>query len=71
MPYVYLVAGQVHLGNTEAAQAAAGRLLDVAPGFSVAGYARTDLFRAPLMDRITTALRAAGLPESHGRAPDG
>ncbi len=71
VPYVYLVAGQVHLGNTEAAQAAAGRLLDVAPGFSVAGYARTDLFRAPLMDRITTALRAAGLPESHGRAPDG
>ena len=71
VPYIYLVAGQVHLGNTEAAQAAAARLLDVAPGFSVAGYARTDLFRAPLMDRITTALRAAGLPESHGRAPDG
>ena len=66
MPYAYLVAGQVNLGNLEAAQAAVGRLLEVAPGFSVAGFARMNLFRAPLMERITTALREAGLPE-HGQ----
>ena len=68
VPYAYLVAGQVNLGNLEAAQAAAARLLEVAPAFTVAGFARMNLFRPPLMERITAALRRAGLPE--GRAAE-
>jgi TolB-like protein len=63
VPYAYLVAGQVNLGNLEAAHAAAARLLEVAPAFSVADFARMNLFRAPLMAQITAALREAGLPE--------
>jgi TolB-like protein len=64
VPYAYLVAGQVNLGNLEAARAAAARLLEVAPAFTVAGFARMDQFRPALMQRITAALREAGLPES-------
>lgn len=62
VPYIYLVAAHANLGDLAAARAAAVRLLEVAPSFSVAGYARTDLFRPPLMDGLTVALRAAGLP---------
>ncbi len=61
-PYVYLVASLVNLGNFEAANAAARRLLEIAPAFSIDGFARMGLFRAPLMDGIVAALRKAELP---------
>jgi TolB-like protein len=64
VPYAYLVAGQVSLGDREAARAAAARLLEVAPAFTVVEFARMNQFRPPLMGLIVAALREAGLPES-------
>ena len=68
--YAYLVAGQVNLGDLVAAQATARRLLEIAPGFSIDGFARMDLFRPPLTAAITAALRQADLPE-RAPGPDG
>jgi TolB-like protein len=62
--YAYLVAGHVNLGNLDAAHAAARRLLEIDPAFSIGGFARMDLFRTPLMERLTAALRKTELPES-------
>jgi adenylate cyclase len=61
--YAYVVASQVGLGNMEAAQSAASRLLEVAPTFSVDAFVQTALFRAALMEGLASALRKAGLPE--------
>ncbi|TKB60008.1 MAG: adenylate cyclase, partial [Mesorhizobium sp.] len=63
IPYVYLAASHVGLGNVEATHSAARRLIEVAPNFSVGGYVRTNLFRPYLMDALAVALRTAGLPE--------
>uniref|UniRef100_UPI003F4905E2 winged helix-turn-helix domain-containing tetratricopeptide repeat protein n=1 Tax=Ensifer adhaerens TaxID=106592 RepID=UPI003F4905E2 len=63
IPYAYLAASHVGLGNVEAAHSAARRLIEVSPNFSVGGYVRTNLFRAYLMDALAAALRTAGLPE--------
>ena len=63
VPYVYLVAGHVGLGDVDAARTAARRLLEIAPDFTVGGYARMNLFRPPLTERIAAALRKAELPE--------
>jgi TolB-like protein len=61
--HVYLVASQVGLGNAEAVRAAADRLLEVAPKFSVDAFVRMRQFRPPLMEGLAAALRRAGLPE--------
>ena len=61
--HVYLVASQVGLGNVEAVRAAADRLLEVAPKFSVDAFVRMRQFRPPLMEGLAAALRRAGLPE--------
>ncbi|MCC2689398.1 MAG: putative adenylate cyclase, partial [Rhizobiaceae bacterium] len=50
-------------GKPDAARVAARRLLEVSPAFSVGAYERTELFRPPLMDALTAALRTADLPE--------
>jgi TolB-like protein len=63
VPHAYLVAAQVSAGNLQAAHAAARRLREVEPAFTVSGFARTDLFRAALMDALVVALRKADLPE--------
>jgi TolB-like protein len=63
IPHAYLVASQVGLGNTEAAHAAAIRLLEMTPTFTVDAFVQMGLFRAPLMDGLAAALRIAGLPE--------
>ena len=63
VPYAYLIAGHVNLGELEAARAAAARLLEVAPSFTIRDFVRMDLFRAPLMDGIAAALRKAHVPE--------
>ena len=61
--HAYLVASHVGLGNLPAAQAAARRLLEIAPSFTVAAFVQMDLFRPPLMAGLAAALRQAGLPE--------
>jgi TolB-like protein len=60
--HAYLVASLVNLGDLEAARTAAHRLLEVAPGFTARGFARTNLYRAPLMEGLARALERAGLP---------
>ena len=60
--YAYLVAAQVGLDNFDAAGAGASRLLEVAPEFTVSGFARMGLFRPTQMNALTSALKAAGLP---------
>ena len=57
-----LVASHVNLGRLDAAHAAARRLLEVAPGFTVSDFVRMDLVRPALMEPFATALRKAGLP---------
>jgi len=63
VPHAYLVASQVGLGNAEAAHAAAIRLLEMTPTFTVDAFVQMGLFRAPLMEGLAAALRIAGLPE--------
>ncbi|WP_119389656.1 winged helix-turn-helix domain-containing tetratricopeptide repeat protein [Taklimakanibacter lacteus] len=60
--HAYLVASQVGLGNMEAAQSAASRLLEVAPTFSVGAFVQMGVFRAALYEGLAAALRKAGLP---------
>ncbi len=62
--YAYLIAGCVNDGRVDAAQAAAWRLLEIAPAFTISGFARMGVFRPPLMDRLTAALRKTTLPET-------
>jgi len=58
-----LVAALASLGRLDAARAAATRLLEVAPGWTVSGFLHMDLVRAELMAQMASALRTAGLPE--------
>jgi adenylate cyclase len=53
--HAYLVASQINLGAVDAARAAAQRLLEIAPAFTIGAFAR--------MDFVRPALRKAGLPE--------
>ena len=64
VPYAYLVASHANLGDLEAARAAARRLLDVAPAFTVDSFARMAVFRPPLTAALAASLREAGLPEA-------
>jgi TolB-like protein len=64
--HAYLVASLVELGRIDAAKAAAIRLLEIAPTFSVSGFVRMNLFRASLTEAIAAALRRADVPESDG-----
>lgn len=61
--HAYLVASQVGLGDMPAAHMAAGRLLEIAPMFTVAAFVQMGTFRGPLMEGLAAALRKAGLPE--------
>ena len=58
-----LVASHANLDRLDQARAAAGRLLEMAPGWTIGGFVRMDLVRPHLMDGFATALRKAGLPE--------
>jgi TolB-like protein/DNA-binding winged helix-turn-helix (wHTH) protein len=64
VPHAYLIAAYVELGRHQAARAAADRLLEIAPGFTVARFTNMKVFRPPLMERMALALRQAGLPVS-------
>ncbi|MBB6411916.1 adenylate/guanylate cyclase domain-containing protein [Mesorhizobium sangaii] len=58
-----VVASYVNLGRLEAARAAAARLLEVAPGWTIGSFVRMELTRPQLMEGFASALRKAGLPE--------
>jgi adenylate cyclase len=49
--------------EADAARAAAARLLEVAPGWTISGFVKMDLIRPQLMQEFAAALRKAGLPE--------
>jgi len=61
--HAYLVASHVNLGRLDAARTAAGRLLKIAPGFTVSDVVQMDLWRPSLMEALAAALRKAGLPD--------
>lgn len=58
-----LVAGHANLGRADAARAAAARLLEVAPEWTVSSFVRMGVVRPQLMESMASALRTAGLPE--------
>ncbi len=62
--YAYLIVGLVTIGRVDAAEATAQRLLEIAPAFTVSGFARMQVFRPPLTDQLTAALRTTTLPET-------
>lgn len=61
--HAYLVASQINFGAVDAARAAAQRLLEIAPAFTIGAFARMEFVRPALMDVFVQALRKAGLPE--------
>ncbi|TIU00412.1 MAG: adenylate/guanylate cyclase domain-containing protein [Mesorhizobium sp.] len=58
-----VAAVQAELGRADAARAAATRLLEVAPEWTISGFVRMELMRPELMDKLASALRKTGLPE--------
>jgi tetratricopeptide (TPR) repeat protein len=56
VPYAYLAAAHVNLGEPDAAVMAMRRLLDVEPAFTVEGFARTERYPPAQLDRLVTAL---------------
>ncbi len=58
-----LVASNAMLGRDDAARRAGAKLLEVSPGWTVGDFARMELVRPELMQRLADALRKAGLPE--------
>ena len=63
MLHAGLAASNAMLDRPEAARAAAARLLEVAPGWTIAGFVRMELLPPELMARFAEALRKAGLPK--------
>ena len=61
--HVGLVASLASLGDKEATQAAANRLLESLPGFTVDGIVRMAFLRPHVMEVFAGLLRQAGLPE--------
>lgn len=58
-----LVASYANLGRLDEARAAAARLIEVAPGWTIGQFVRMDVVRPELMENLAAALRKAGLPE--------
>ena len=58
-----LVASYANRDRLEAARTAAGRLLEIAPGWMISEFVRMDVERSQLMGGLASALRKAGLPE--------
>ena len=61
--HAFLVASQVGLGRIEDAKASAARLLELAPAFTVGGFAKMAFTRAEWMEAMVSGLRRVGLPE--------
>jgi hypothetical protein len=60
---VFVVASNVKRGHIETARAAAQRLLEIDPAFSIGNFRQIGYIRQPLADQVANALRTAGLPE--------
>ena len=58
-----VVAIHAELDRPEAARAAAARLLEIAPGWTISGFVRMEVTRPELMEKFAVAFRKAGLPE--------
>jgi len=58
-----LIASQVNAGHLQSALASARRLLDIAPTWTIGGFAQMRVVRPELMDQFSSALRQSGLPE--------
>jgi TolB-like protein len=58
-----IVASCARSGHTQAAQAAAERLLSLSPDFRVADFVRIGRFAPDLIEKYAAALRETGLPE--------
>ena len=63
VPHAFLVAGNVNLGHLDAARMAAGRLLEIAPSWTIGSFVGMKFMRPQLMDAFAEALRQAGLPD--------
>ena len=63
VPHAFLVAGNVNLGRLDVARMAAGRLLEIAPSWTIGSFAEMKFMRPQLMDGFADALRQAGLPD--------
>jgi len=61
--HAVLVVSHAAHGQLESARAAAGRLLEVAPQWTIDGFVRMDFVRPELMQIFVSGLRQAGLPE--------
>ncbi|TIV05432.1 MAG: adenylate cyclase, partial [Mesorhizobium sp.] len=59
--HTLLVASYASLDRLDLARAAAQQLLEIASGFSVAGFVRMGVYRQPQMDKIAEALHRVGL----------
>jgi TolB-like protein len=61
--HVFLVASELRLGRLDAARAAADRLIEIAPQFTISGFARMRHLCQSSMEKITESLSTAGLPK--------
>ena len=61
--HAFLIASQVGLGRIEDGKASAARLLELAPDFTVGGFAKMAFTRAEWIEAFVSELRRAGLPE--------
>jgi adenylate cyclase len=61
--HVFLVASNVKLGRLDLARAAAQRLIEIAPAFTIGNFERIGYIPRPLVDQVAGALRIAGLPD--------
>jgi adenylate cyclase len=61
--HALLVASHANLDRLDAARAAAQRLIEIAPDFTVTGFLRMNLVRPSLMNALAEALRKAALPD--------
>ncbi len=62
VPHAFLVAGHVNLGHIDAARIAAGRLLEIAPGWTIGSFVRMEFVRSQLMDGLPRYCERRGYP---------
>ena len=63
LAHVLHAAALFRLGRVDEANAAAARVLESEPGFTVAGFVRSHTGRADIWEPIGDALRQVGLPQ--------
>jgi tetratricopeptide (TPR) repeat protein len=61
--HALLAAVLAELDQLDAARATVGRLLEVAPDFTVGGFVRMDVWRPHIMEKVAGLLLKAGAPE--------